>query len=296
MQSELEIVDALNNLIVQVEENNDGDNSSEYSCSISDDESITPLEDILKEYKNKTFKETKPVPIENPFKDVVVDDLPIEVLKTSDTLTNLGKIQSFNVYNDTTFAVITTESTVSKKLVVEVNTLVCTSDRILIGRVVEVFGSIDEPFYVAKILLANQNLVVGSVLFSPDKFTKRIEREAIEKERLIKGSDATDKEGQPAEGYFSDDEKEREYKRAKKGGVKTRIGPLKNNKVWNPVKQQNPKIVYVPVPVHPMNGMPLNCPPPPLQSYSPQVFIKPPQIPVKQKKKSVSDLYMHLKK
>ena len=107
------------------------------------------------------------------------------------------------------------ESFARDRVTLEIETVVCTEDRQVVGAVADIIGSLSHCYYVVHIdesTIATLQLERGTKLYYVVKFAKPLDTNAL---RAMKGSDASnqhDEEVDWASRDFSDDEEEKAYK------------------------------------------------------------------------------------
>lgn len=174
---------------------------------------------------------------EKPQSESTVLELPTEVLGEQDEIVEIGKVLNVHVAQRT----LVIESCGIDKAVLEVNSVVCSGERQMIGRVEDVFGPVDEPFYVVHI---QNNTVLqqldpsksspentcdlhGKQMFAVKKYLLKVDENMIEEQKKQKGSDASNKYNEEIgeqERDFSDDEAEKLYKAKRKQKHKLVLG------------------------------------------------------------------------
>ncbi|KAF4445106.1 hypothetical protein F53441_10948 [Fusarium austroafricanum] len=129
--------------------------------------------------------------------------------------------------------------------VLDSGSVLCTSERVVIGAIAETIGKVLQPMYTIRFTsdqdIKDLGLEVGQTVFYPIDHASYVFTEPL---KNMKGSDASnlhDEEIGDDEMEFSDDEKEAEYKRAlkQKKKDKWKKDPAKGGKEPHPLRQES---------------------------------------------------------
>ncbi|KAJ3203800.1 hypothetical protein HDU82_006300, partial [Entophlyctis luteolus] len=141
---------------------------------------------------------------------------PIEklniIIPPSATLREIGTVFAL-VEN-----MLVVESLPSSTIALDADTIVCTHDRKVIGKIFETFGPVIQPMYSIRYSsdVIDVSVGTGDIVFFVEEMAKYVFAAQL---RALKGSDASnlyDEEVGEEELEFSDDEQEAEYRRSKK--------------------------------------------------------------------------------
>ncbi|KAI9728885.1 MAG: hypothetical protein M1834_007143 [Cirrosporium novae-zelandiae] len=175
-----------------------------------------------------------------------VNEKPEEVIPKPDIvvtpdmkISELGSVE--HIVENT---VVIKAKTSGEYQVLEMNSLLCLSDRSVIGVVAETLGQVQQPFYCVRFTnsdsISEAGVKEGSDIFYVDQHSTFVFTQPL---KAVKGSDASnlyDEEVAESEAEYSDDEEEAEHKRKLKlerqakraernGGMRGRGGHNKSN-------------------------------------------------------------------
>ncbi|KAJ3256307.1 hypothetical protein HK103_005562 [Boothiomyces macroporosus] len=202
------------------------DSSSDSSSEEEEDNDQAELESVKSE--NDDFEVIKS---KNETIKPVIE--PINITLTNEAIVLLGNILSIV---DDTLTINSVQS--GEDSIVDLDSLVCTKDKIVVGRLFDIIGQIKKPIYIINFNnnqeIQEKNLKVGDELYYAPKYSNLVKTNGLK----TKGSDASnlyDEEIMEDEQEFSDDEQERLKKRGLEDGEisskKKRPNKPKNEKV-----------------------------------------------------------------
>ncbi|KAF4982436.1 hypothetical protein FZEAL_1954 [Fusarium zealandicum] len=175
------------------------------------------------------------------------NEVPEEVIPKPDvTITPEMKIDELGVIEHIVENVMLVKAfTTGEYQVLDSGSVLCTSERVVIGAIAETIGKVLQPMYTVRFTSGDDikelGLQVGTKVFYPADHASFVFTEPL---KGLKGSDASnlhDEEVGDDEMEFSDDEKEAEYKRAikqKKKDKWKKDGP-KSGKEPHPLRQES---------------------------------------------------------
>jgi len=214
--------------------------SSDSSSSSSDDEDNVVVEgDTIEEeeYKLKMMIE-KDDTIEDEFgprtenekrpDQVELEPLPTDV-KETDPIVRCGKIMSFNkARNSVVVMAVTPDDDTMDIQTIDMNSVLCTEERKLVGRIEDVFGPVVKPFYLVRHMQEDTKLESGQHIYVLQRHSAQINPSILN----AVGSDASnvhDEEPNDEELDFSDDEEETIAKQQRKKKKQKPQAPKVNN-------------------------------------------------------------------
>ncbi|KAH0491152.1 hypothetical protein TgHK011_002594 [Trichoderma gracile] len=174
------------------------------------------------------------------------NELPEEVIPRPDvTITAEMKIDELGVVEQIVENIMLVKAfTPGEYQVLDSGSILCNSERVVIGVVAETIGKVQQPMYTVTFNSAEEikelGLEVGTKIFYPVDHASYVFTEPL---KNLKGSDASnlhDEEIGDEEVEFSDDEKEAEYKRSlkQKKKDKWKSGGGKEGKQAHPLRQE----------------------------------------------------------
>ncbi|KAJ3268623.1 H/ACA ribonucleoprotein complex non-core subunit naf1, partial [Terramyces sp. JEL0728] len=182
-----------------------GDSSSDDSSS-DEDENKAEVESVQDDFeviksKNETIK-------------LIIE--PINIILTNEQIIPIGHVHS--IVDDT----VTISSVQSgEESIVDLDSLVCTKEKTILGRIFDIIGQIKKPIYIVNFNsnqeIKDRNINIGDALFYVPVYSKMVKTNGLK----TKGSDASnlyDEEIMEDEQEFSDDEQERLKKRGLEDG------------------------------------------------------------------------------
>lgn len=119
---------------------------------------------------------------------------------------------------------------------VDIDSLICTKDRKVVGNIDEPFGNTSSPWYTILFhiddtaLLDQLEIKKGTTLYYVNDFSTFVLTESLKKEKYTDASNVYDEEITGEDVDFSDDEKEKAHKRQKKAG-KAQQGAARGQRV-----------------------------------------------------------------
>lgn len=175
------------------------------------------------------------------------NEIPEEVIPKPDiTITPEMKVEELGVIEHIVENIMLVKAfTPGEYQVLDSGSVLCTSERVVIGAIAETIGKVLQPMYTVRFTtdqdIKDLGLEVGQKVFYPIDHASYVFTEPL---KNLKGSDASnlhDEEVGDDEMEFSDDEKEAEYKRAlkQKKKDKWKKDPSKAGKEPHPLRQES---------------------------------------------------------
>eukprot|EP00924_Labyrinthula_sp_SR-Ha-C_P014375 maker-scaffold_20-snap-gene-4.46-mRNA-1 protein AED:0.21 eAED:0.21 QI:655/1/0.5/1/0/0/2/0/349 len=129
--------------------------------------------------------------MEIEMQEIKLEELPPSLDISVADVSLLGKVSSHFLTEKNSLRLIVQGH---EKNWVDINTLVCSKDLNLIGRVEEIFGQVEKPFYSVRV--QNEKFTVMDVsedleIFTVKEFEKRIDEQELENEIKMRGREET---------------------------------------------------------------------------------------------------------
>ncbi|KAJ3073012.1 hypothetical protein HDU98_002392 [Podochytrium sp. JEL0797] len=190
---------------------------------------------------------SKPIRTKNEMELPPIEDLDIQIPSTAH-LTPIGEIFALI---DTTIVI---ESSPTTTVTLDADSILCTKDRKVIGKVFETFGPVVKPMYSVR-CTTTAGLTAGEQVFYVEEMAKYVFAAQL---RLLKGSDASNRDDEEVgaeEMEFSDDEQEMEYRRALKQEKRLKRKGNDESEEDDPYHTDNAESMLAPHPrTHPRGG------------------------------------------